>query len=758
MKKFVFFVFLFIILLPSVVFGEVIKIDDFNSIPVASDRTVIYFKKIGLGSDSIKVKTNSALNFYQFYNKADGDNVKKDEIVIYYKGDMKSNVDASNVATITLKDAAYYIDSNNNTVSLDIIVNFQQVKLNAFTDVGNGECKSDNKFAIAQISENNLQLYIWQLYNSKNLLLLQNIGSLSKCQANAEYTISIEFSGNLPQNIQFPWKIRDLDQPDTRGVGLEGVGGEYAESIQFNSGFSNAFYVKNNTYLEKSANFNKFYNNKKEYGRQEYENAKNRPVGTGDDTKGEVSMDYSTVSTFQYQHKATVVWRGSRSVGTGLLGIFLKPNNNYIVHDCQTKNKLNGSCGVENKIVDKVNVKNDKSSISTSNLVGTVLKRSTHSSCKEKIVNLKNVCVKINNKKVNATVSANVILTENINFMVNKPYYSHDGKSFAYVYAGGGFSWKGAYLENNIGWVYKYYLNNENHPMIMVGSNYYSINAGILYDSSCVNAISRSSLDAIIDMEVKNLIAKNNTINFNFKSNDVNDASKGVVSMNDSHAIQVSKSVNGLKAENKVILNDAYLHLKTGEIDYNNHSKDSNYKLEGPLYFVPLKYTKDTTYIALDNTDISVIGQNLKTSVKCNIGVEQILYSEGDNKKLKVTYRYRPIDVSNPFPKANTKSKVAEKAENWAEWYYGENSSIHQSRLNNTFGNNVFYEVTINNNTGPKITSFNDQNSFYADFGSVSSDGTSNFVNRDKGIFDVLPNVTSYCPLGIFENSCDQYR
>lgn len=185
------------------------------------------------------------------------------------------------------------------------------------------------------------------------------------------------------------------------------------------------------------------------------------------------------------------------------------------------------------------------------------------------------------------------------------------------------------------------------------------------------------------------------------------------------------------------------------ETEISNYS-DYNFLYTGNKYFVGFKYLYDDTggmdfpySIASDVNPSLISGMNWTLNGTCGVEVEEGYYKcpsgtcDGGTG-LELTYNYRPISLSNPFPKTIPS--------NWATWY-GDTSN--QNRISNTIDNGIKYQTTI---TKAQVGSI--AGGDYAGLTGIENDGTSEFVTSNFPTRETAGH--SYCGLGIFEPSCDQ--
>lgn len=262
--------------------------------------------------------------------------------------------------------------------------------------------------------------------------------------------------------------------------------------------------------------------------------------------------------------------------------------------------------------------------------------------------------------------------------------------------------------------------------------------------------------------EITNLLKEklNSKINLNFKVKDSNDATKEKdykleVPLTE-NIIDYSEKVSGTNItlpgkkiilENTMIaLNESYFS-SDGHVQYvkNGETPDSNHTISGGnYYYIPLNYSEKEFDFKISDSNLNTFADfKFKyTSEKCDVPTEE----KGHDNPIEL--RYRPIDVSNPFPK--------EIPANWSKWY--ENSSNKQ-RIANSYedydSSNALYSITLTRET---INAIKNNQIDYSNWSDINQDGSSSFItsNSPEIKIDIKAGNTSYCGLGVFKESCDQ--
>ena len=636
-------------------------------------------------------------------------------------------------------------------------------------------------------------------------------------------TTTIKLSSKTSQNVAFLFK--DLDRPDVSSVDYNGSfdfggGAQFTESIALNrkvgedhNGFSNI------VHYSRQAQFS-FLNAKN--GAWE-ENCNNLIANGGIlqcVVKPTLASDNNNFLIFAKMDETNVIsfnWCGSNA-HTAIGFLYFPedpeedspPDSTLIEHICSNSNDTNfiNSVGChDNTLMDGTQRSNNGSAVTV-----------THSSCRldNRIhVYLYGVYIRSEVERYpqndNGTMGAGtkcekvdlqfpIVLLENIEFNVNGLYYTDGNRNLNKIYAGGGFSWNGASLNNNISYVYRYYKNDSyyvndsssegnflyiiHHKYSQLNKDgsysplkksfaYFHDNIEIYKDSSCSNSNKyetklndyvASQIESRISYQERLLVNSGNSSIAHFKSVNPNNASI----KNEPLRVMDNFLSGGNVYNESISLNQSWINPKTAEISFS--SNGGNYIDGGNKWYVPLKYMDSTVTVSASNLNISRI-RNLKVSVSCPIDVEHILYEPDGNGGLKLAYRYRPIKLNNVF---NGKAKN-EIAQNWQDWYCGNDADCdggndNKTRLEETYekyrANNPLYRIILNDSNGSDIRAFNNNNS-YISFNNFNTgnpaSGTSSFVSKyfnggNGNILKAVPD-THYCGLGVFvpgKDGCNQ--
>lgn len=389
-------------------------------------------------------------------------------------------------------------------------------------------------------------------------------------------------------------------------------------------------------------------------------------------------------------------------------------------------------------------------------------------------------CIKISD------ISIPYILTENINFNIGQ--FSPNS-----VYAGGSFKWLGTpSLTNIVTWRFKYYSNISGTSGKVPTADSISLEA---YDANGIATVNKVPLNKIfvngcngnnnlssyaedINKKILNKVSDNDTVDISsdlpdtFKTIDSNDPAEDI---NDNlYPLEVIANLTEKKSDNSsntvtykydFSLKYACISNNGQIVSYNDEDDkcDIGFINGGQNRYISLKYRFDSFNIsAVGNYSAVSDGNQFNVSISCPMNVRKGLY-EGedgcfpcdDGDELKISYNYRSINVDNPFPKAVSKSDIAE---NWRDWYCGNDTSCsnttdNMQRIKNTFSNDIFYRATFEDDK------YYDVGYVYTDWEKMNLDGTSEFINNNNstGItFYPIAKNDSYCGLGKFKEECNK--
>lgn len=448
----------------------------------------------------------------------------------------------------------------------------------------------------------------------------------------------------------------------------------------------------------------------------------------------------------------------------------LQPSSNYSKIDISGTIVNSSFFGNANSLKDEL-IKNISETIcnkSTTKIKDEV-KKYNYDNCKDKNVTISDIYYKTTEDyyqradktgkvpsgtciKVSATV--NYIMTENLKFTVGGL------SSISSIYAGGGFTWSGTQVKNDITARFMYLYDNDSKPVLKnITTSYYNTSGnpatvdyvGIsdLYTNlSCSNQLKISDIDKKIKESINENISDISNTFETLSSNDPNNLKEKI-------AVNTNKAKEKLdyKTDNQDLryitsvtysfsLKNACISKDGLTVRYTANNCNDNEIDGGNLRYTPLKYAKSSFNVNV-NGNLSSIGIKFDIQASCPVGIKQILYEctdkNCDPSKLKIAYKYRSIDTNNPFPKNVIPS-------NWKTFMQ---NTANVNRLKNSY-NALNYSYTFKNDNLDKITN----GSSYTSWSGIKSSGTSDFV---KKYFNTNPvSGINYCPLGEFKESCNK--
>lgn len=161
------------------------------------------------------------------------------------------------------------------------------------------------------------------------------------------------------------------------------------------------------------------------------------------------------------------------------------------------------------------------------------------------------------------------------------------------------------------------------------------------------------------------------------------------------------------------------------------------------LYYVPLKEPDGSYFPVKVNIDeVSVLKiMNWKIDYECGVDCDQNLYSKKGNFK----FIYRPIDMSNPFPKIVNENRLI--GDNW-KTFMSDKKAI-ESKMNRN-GDNKEYTVTLTPTLISNIKTYNN-NKNYTSLNTIYDSGRSDFL-KDYAIENMKKD--NYNKLGYCTDEC----
>lgn len=181
----------------------------------------------------------------------------------------------------------------------------------------------------------------------------------------------------------------------------------------------------------------------------------------------------------------------------------------------------------------------------------------------------------------------------------------------------------------------------------------------------------------------------------------------------------------------------------------------------GKKFYIDFKwdYSKNLPFNLAKNEKISFLDfMDWTLNGTCSVEVKDGYYKDADGDKMNLNYKYRPISLNNPFPKAN--GDISKIPINWRNWYFVSGNSL---RIKDTFNRSFDYlvgfsKLKINND----IVSIEDIKSLsiekgYGSFSGFNNAGTSEFLTRKFSGGIKTSSSIHYCKLGFFSKDCNKY-
>lgn len=368
-----------------------------------------------------------------------------------------------------------------------------------------------------------------------------------------------------------------------------------------------------------------------------------------------------------------------------------------------------------------------------------------------------------------------VLIKENMSFSAGDNL-----KAGITVDAGRGFSiGANATVKSTISWYYRYFANvsgsgnniTPSNPIVWANGKKYTTN-DIYTDTRGTNL---SNLDLLVWNNIKNSYisdASSSIVDY-YKTVDSNDVDDSNFTMplsvdRENRCTGMVYNANLGSGNNCTItykisqpigcyddIDDEFVY--GSDCDQNNDS----YNIERPnQYFIPFDHEIGDRYVNINGVYGSVQGVSFNINNSCKLTV-----GNGTIMKYPDKLTYRTIDVEDPFPKSN--NELSKIAVNWREWYCSnsDNSSgncaidnQNKMRLANSYNSSrLLYSVNLNDSVIDDIVSDTNSGNYYYSFGSLEKSGVSSFVNN-QSLFTITNATNSYCELGEFSESCDQYQ
>ena len=377
------------------------------------------------------------------------------------------------------------------------------------------------------------------------------------------------------------------------------------------------------------------------------------------------------------------------------------------------------------------------------------------------------------------SISVPVVITEDAKFDAGNL-----DENFS-VNAGRGFIINNAYVENTIRWYYSYFDDYNNNipsdPIVYYGSDSKTSLSSLRKANG--GSYSNEELDRLVWNAIKSTKLETNEAKERVKdalttvdSNNVDKISTVPLEVTVSEGSNCATVYNSDRSSGnksctiKYTISQPKGCFKTNdqneqEFAYgSNCNGNYNYNVDKPnQYFIPFAHEIGELPINITGNFSSVKELDLNFNTSCKVTVGQGTFKGYPDKLV-----YRTIDVENPFPKSN--NELSKIAVNWRNWYCsnGDSSSgncaiDHQNemRLANSYNSSrLLYSVNLNDSVIDNIVSDTNSGNYYYSFGTINNSGSSNFVNNRiiSNLFSIHNATNSYCELGEFSASCDQYQ
>lgn len=290
-KKIKYILIIFILFMPTIALAtSVAKVSDINKTPALETKKHFYITDMS----NYKITINDTKNF-KIINDKYG---YKQNIAIHSKPTKTTTYD--DPYYVTWENIGYYIDDNNQPVYLNARINISRLIL-VF-----GETLGTTRYTVvAHISGNNS--FIFDVRNSDkdynfhaSIIGAHDYFTFELLDQNNEL-----LDENIANELYVKWKISDLDGSDA----LSPANGyssscSYCESVKFNTGFNDTFYVLKSTLLNYNSGGTRF----------------RATTRTGNEST-DPSSDRSTVVAYQITNSASGEWWSSSGSATAIQAI-----------------------------------------------------------------------------------------------------------------------------------------------------------------------------------------------------------------------------------------------------------------------------------------------------------------------------------------------------------------------------------------------------------------------------------------------------
>ena len=199
-------------------------------------------------------------------------------------------------------------------------------------------------------------------------------------------------------------------------------------------------------------------------------------------------------------------------------------------------------------------------------------------------------------------------------------------------------------------------------------------------------------------------------------------------------------------------IKQAYIGRRNADVIYESSSDKvdlTKYDIgsdRGSLYYIPINLKNGELFkFTVESTNLSLInGINYSYKATCSVNVNNEYYDSGN-------IRYRPIDISNPFPEGENESNLAY---NWNLYKKIDSNFL---RIKNRSFSNLYYKTKQFSNS--QIDELENLANLYG--GYLSNDDIEESSGNSKvitnSLFDVINRSNkTHCISGNFSEDCDQ--
>ncbi len=269
------------------------EISNINIPPLLSGKKYVYINNM----DNYTITINDHANF---------EVLDKGNSYIVIHNIPTSTKTYNNPFEVSWDKIGYYVDDNGNPVYLDAKVKVNKIILKWTDGISDSNYRH---YAVGQVGSFGLEL-VGRGYDNDFKNYNSDMGIHDYFTITLYNDDGSELNSDLANSLYLQWSILDLDMADrtitkNRGVyEIDGIPTEFAESIKFDSGFDNKFYVINNSVLKITENNTKYI----------------ATEATSNNSDVEKSVEFSTVVAYQTGASAEAEWWGCEC-GTTIVAI-----------------------------------------------------------------------------------------------------------------------------------------------------------------------------------------------------------------------------------------------------------------------------------------------------------------------------------------------------------------------------------------------------------------------------------------------------